>query len=180
MAEILLTSEAFVKSAAGLRDNIAGNYILPAIREAQETRLREILGDALIDRLKDMVADRSISDVDNALYKALLDKCQYLLAYSAAAEAAANVALKVGNLGVSRASDENLEPASHDDVSALMERYRSKADAACLRLQRWLLANKEDFPELGECDCGRLEANLRSAASCGIWLGGARGRRIPR
>lgn len=180
MAEILLTSEAFVKSAVGLRDNIAGAYILPAIREVQETRLREVLGDALMERLKDMVSDGTVSSPENASYKALLDRCQYFLAYSAATEVAGDIALKVGNLGVSRASDENLEPGSHDDVSALMERYRGKADAACLRLQRWLLDNREDFPELGECGCGRLEANLRSAASCGIWLGGARGRRIRR
>ena len=35
MAEILLTSEAFVKSVTNVSDNLAGKYILPSIREAQ-------------------------------------------------------------------------------------------------------------------------------------------------
>ena len=45
MAEILLTSETFVKSVTNVSDNLAGKYILPSIREAQEQGLKSILGD---------------------------------------------------------------------------------------------------------------------------------------
>lgn len=55
MAEVLLTSEEFVKSISNISDNLAGKYMLPAIREAQEINLREILGDALTDKLKKIV-----------------------------------------------------------------------------------------------------------------------------
>jgi len=36
--------------------------------------------------------------------------------------------------------------------------------------------NRSSFPELNECDCRRIESNLYSAATCGIFLGGVRGK----
>ena len=50
---------------------------------------------------------------------------------------------------------------------------------ACRDLQRWLLDNRAAFPELRGCDCDAIQANLRSAASCGLWLGGVRGKKLP-
>lgn len=178
MTDVLLTSETFVKSVTGLRDNIAGNYMLPSIREAQELGLAGILGAPLTASLKELVRGRQIDAVGNEHYKELLDRCQYYLAYESAVEVVTKVALKVGNIGVVRATDEHLESADPADVSRLQEHYQSRADGCCLRLQEWLLANEALFPELDECACSRLRANLRSAATCGIWLGGARGRKI--
>ena len=42
-------------------------------------------------------------------------------------------------------------------------------------MQGWLYENRAQFPELAQVDADRIAATLRSAASCGIWLGGARG-----
>ena len=55
--EVLLTSEAFVKSQMSISDNVAGKYILPSIREAQDDGLREILGDNLYEAIKQKYAD---------------------------------------------------------------------------------------------------------------------------
>lgn len=176
MAEVLLTSEAFVKSATGLRDNLAGAYLLPSIREAQEAGLRPILGDALTERLKELVRTGDVGSPENTRYRELLDRCQYYLAYAAVSELAMRVTLKAGNFGVARSSDEHLEPGDGADVAKVQEWWQNKADGCCLRLQEWLLVRRDGFPELTEVDCGRLKANLRSAASCGIWLGGPRGK----
>ena len=86
MAEILLSSEKFVKSVTSVSDNIAGKYILPSLREAQEQGLKGILGDALLAKLKSLVADKEIDKESNAAYKVLLDHCQYYLAYTAIVE----------------------------------------------------------------------------------------------
>ena len=66
MAEILLSSEKFVKSVTSVSDNIAGKYILPSLREAQEQGLKGILGDALLAKLKSLVADKEIDQESNA------------------------------------------------------------------------------------------------------------------
>lgn len=177
MAEIILTSEKFVKSVTSVSDNIAGKYILPSLREAQEQGLKGILGDTLLAKLKGLVANKEIDLESNAAYKILLDRCQYYLAYAAIVEVTNKVSYKIGNFGVAKSSDENLQVASQDEIGKMQYYYQSKADAHCLDLQNFLLQNRTDYPELTENCCHNIESNLHSAASCGIFLGGARAKR---
>ena len=177
MAEIILTSEKFVKSVTSVSDNIAGKYILPSLREAQEQGLKGILGDALLAKLKSLVANKEIDLESNVAYKILLDRCQYYLAYAAIVEVTNKVSYKIGNFGVAKSSDENLQVASQDEIGKMQYYYQSKADAHCLDLQNFLLQNRSDYPELTENCCHTIESNLHSAASCGIFLGGARAKR---
>ena len=71
MAEILLTSEVFVKSVSNISDNVAGKYILPSIREAQEIKLKSILGSCLLSTLKMMFSNGTLSAAGNEKYKEL-------------------------------------------------------------------------------------------------------------
>lgn len=176
MAEILLTSEAFVKSVTNVSDNLAGKYLLPSIREAQEQGLKGILGDPLLAYVKLLV---KIGEIDNpifSIYKALIEHCQYYLAYSAIVEVTNKVSFKIGNFGVAKSNDENLQVATYEEIVKMQYYYQSKADAYCLDLQNWLLENRDSFLELTECHCHKIASNLHSAASCGIFLGGARGK----
>lgn len=172
MAEILLTSEAFVKSVTNISDNIAGKYILPAIREAQEQGLKGILGDCLLAKLKNLAGTNQLT----GKYKELVDHCQYYLAYLAIVEVTNKVSYKIGNFGVAKSNDENLSVASYEEITQMQYYYQSKVDSHCLDLQNWILQNKESFPELSSCQCNKIASNLHSAASCGIWLGGPRGK----
>ena len=65
MAEILLSSEAFVKSVTSVSDNLSGKYILPSLREAQEIGLKGILGDSLLSKLKTLVKIGQLEDSAN-------------------------------------------------------------------------------------------------------------------
>ena len=173
MAEILLTSEAFGTSVTDVSDNLAGKYILPSIREAQEQGLKSILGDCLLSKVKHLFNTDSLEGI----YKELVDHCQYYLAYAAIVEVTNKVSFKIGNFGVAKSTDENLQVASYDEIVKMQYYYQTKVDAYCLELQQWLLQNRESIPELTESQCKKLSSNLHSAASCGIFLGGARGKR---
>ena len=172
MAEILLTSEQFVKSVTNVSDNLAGKYILPSIREAQEQGLKGILGDCLLSKVKHLFETNSLEGI----YKEVVDHCQYYLAYSAIVEVTNKVSFKIGNFGVAKSQDENLQVASYDEIVKMQYYYQTKVDAYCLELQQWLLQNRESIPELTECHCRKLSSNLHSAASCGVYLGGGRGK----
>ena len=176
--EILLSSEAFVKEVTSTSDNLSGKYILPSLREAQEIGLKGILGDCLLAKLKTLVRAGQIDDLEYAAYKRLLDHCQYYLAYQTIVEVTNKVSYKIGNFGVTKTTDENLQVATQDEIAKMQYYYQSKADACCLDLQNFILENKADYPELSDCACRKIEANLHSAATCGIFLGGARGRKI--
>jgi hypothetical protein len=180
MAEILLSSEAFVKSVTSASDNLSGKYILPSLREAQEIGLRGILGDDLLAKLKTLIKEGTLETESERVYKTLVDHCQYYLAYMTIVEVTNKVSYKIGNFGVTKTQDENLQVASQDEIGKMQYYYQSKADACCLNLQNFLLEHREDYPELSECACHKIESNLHSAASCGIFLGGARARRLPR
>ena len=173
MAEILLTSESFVRSVTNVSDNLAGKYILPSIREAQEQGLKGILGDCLMSKIKQLISSNAL----DGKYKELVDHCQYYLAYAAIVEVTNKVSFKIGNFGVAKSQDENLQVASYDEIVKMQYYYQTKVDAYCLELQAWLLDNKGSFPELTECHCRKLSSNLYSAASCGIFLGGCRGKK---
>ena len=176
MAEILLSSEAFVKAQTSVSDNLSGKYILPSLREAQEIGLRGILGDSLLSKLKSLVKDGAIEQSANAKYKELIDRSQYYLAYVTIVEVVNKTTFKVGNFGVTKTTDENMQVATQDEVAKMQYYYQSKADACCLDLQNWVLDNRTSFPELNDNDCRKISSNLYSAASCGIFLGGARGK----
>ena len=177
MAEVLLSSEAYVKSVTNISDNVAGKYILTSLREAQEVRLKSILGDCLLEKLKDLVRSEEIDKEENARYKNLIDKCQYYLAYMTIVELVYKVSYKIGNAGVVKTADENLQVASFEEIVAQKEFYQGKADFYCMGLQNYILENKSLYPEVDECTCRRIHSNLHSAASCGFFLGGARGKR---
>ena len=184
--EILLSSERFIKSVTNISDNVAGKYILPSLREAQEVTFRGIVGDCLLDKLKLMLVPdpdthtRPIDDTANGAYKLLLDKAQYYLAYQTIVEVCNKVSYKIANFGVAKSSDENLQVAPEEELVSQIAYYQGKADAHCYQLQTWLLEHMTEFPELRDCDCSRLKSNLLSAATCGVWLGGPRGKSLRR
>ena len=177
MAEILLSSETFIKSVTNRSDNVAGKYILSSLREAQEVSLKSIIGDALLEKLKSLVKDGLVDQHENIKYKYLINKCQYYLAYMTIVELIYKVSYKIGNAGLVKTTDENLQVASLDEMIAQKEYYQGKADFHCYELQNYILEDRTAFPEIDDCTCRKIHANLHSAASCGFFLGGARGKR---
>lgn len=177
MTHVLLTSEAFVKETSNLSDNLAGKYLLPAIREAQEINLRGILGDALLFKLKELVGRGQLRAAGNEAYAELVDQCQYYLSYQTLAGLPYKISYKLANIGVAKNSDSNVQPCTADELATVQRHYQGKADYYADLLQRFLLDHRRDYPELSENDCHRIKKNLYSAATCGLWLGGARGRK---
>ena len=62
MAEFLLTSEKFVKEVSSISDNVAGKYIQPSIREAQEVWLKSIIGSNLLNYIKALGLAKTLDD----------------------------------------------------------------------------------------------------------------------
>lgn len=175
MLEILLTSENTVRSRSNLDNNIQSKFLLSAIREAQDCGLQSIIGTALLDKLKALVASGEISLEDNAHYKAALDYCQTYLVYQSVVNVCLIATVKISNGGAQLTSDENLQPLGLDDLFKLQDQYQNKADFYAKRLQAFLYENKADYPELTENKCRQMRSNLYSAGTTSIWLGGRRG-----
>lgn len=168
----LLTNEDFVKSILGgyLSLNLAGEYLSTAMFEAQEIGLKSIIGGRLLRTMQDKESRGEMTGV----YAELKEECQLYLAYQSVANVMPKVAYKTGNIGVVQTSDTNAQPVSKEVLDSCIEDVIGKADFFCAELQRWCIDHCAQLPELGN-QSRELRANLRSMASCGIFLGGARG-----
>ncbi len=175
MRNVLLISEDTVKTYSGLNDNIWGKSLLPAIREAQEIGLQGIIGSCLYQSLCSKVEDGSIVSQENIQYKTLLDEyISYYMVYQVINDLIPVIGVKLANIGVVISNDEHIQNLTEDERNRIDTYYQYRADFYCKRMQQWLLENKELFPELNECSCNQMKANLDSAASTGLWLGGLR------
>lgn len=181
MKDILFTTADFIRSVTIVSDNLQDKYILSSIREAQDIEFQQVVGTRLYNRLKMLIEDESILLDYNEHYRELLDKAQYFIAYQTLANLTVNSTYKINNIGLNTISDDNVSTPSLTDTFKLSKYYTDKADHYKMMLQNWLLKNKSYFPELLKSDISELSANVHSAASCNVFLGGARGKvsRIP-
>ena len=172
---VYLISEDFVKSTTNISDNVQGKFLGPAIRETQQIDLQGVIGTAMLNKLCDLVSAGTINDTENEAYKELLDNCQYFMAYSVVAKLVVISAVKIDNMGPNKTSDDKIETLSLDDTFRMEDYYIQKSDWYKGRLQAYILANRTALPEISETKCRDIHANLYSAASGGLWLGGVRG-----
>ena len=176
MQNVLLISESTVKANSELNDNIWGKYLLPSIRTAQDMYLQQIIGRNLYVTLLGLVDDGTILDTENEHWKTLLeDYIHPYLIERVQADIIPIVSAKVANLGSVHSKDEYVENLSVENAEKLQNMHIHKADFYCKRLQEFLVANAQTYG-VDECTCNTLKANLQSAASTGIFLGGYRGR----
>lgn len=181
MAQILLISEHHIKANTNISDNISGDYLLPAIQLAQDTALEQTIGTPLLTKLQELVENNTIHSAVNEDYKLLLDRyIQPFLCYATISQLTIPIAFKLANAGVLRTEDEKMYNVSSNEVDKIKAHYTHIADIYKYRLQRYLIANYNKFPELLEYkSIADLRANLYSAATCGIVLGGPRGKTLP-
>lgn len=178
--DVLLISEEYIKSVTNISDNIANDYLLPSIKLAQDIDLESTIGTHLLQHIQALVFDNNISNQDNAMYKLLLDKyIQPYLAYTTIQHLAPTIAYKLANQGVIRTDDEKSYNITSNEVDKVSEHYKHLSNVYKKRLQLFLIANYNEFPELMKWkSIADIKANLYSAAGCNVNLGGARGKYI--
>lgn len=178
--DVLLISEDYIKSTTNISDNIANDYLLPSIKLAQDIDLESTIGSQLLRKLQKLVFDNDISNQENSMYKLLLDNyIQPYLAYATIQHLAPTVAYKLANQGVIRTDDEKSYNITSNEVYKVMDYYNHIANTFKKRLQLFLIANYNNFPELINWkSIADIRANLYSAAGCNVNLGGPRGKSI--
>ena len=166
-----------MKSNSNLGDNVWGKFLLPAIRESQDIYLQEIIGSALYQSILEKIKDNSLTDP----YKEFVDDyVRWYLLYQVLADVIDILDVKLANLGTVRSRDEYVDNIGDGERDRLKQNYQYKADFYCRRMQEFLLNNRNAFTELDECVCDRLNAQLNSSASTGIFLGGYRSYILPK
>ena len=178
--DILLISEDFIKSTTNISDNLAGDYLLPAIKLAQDIELEQTIGTRLLEKIQELIYNNDISNQENEMYKLLLDNyIQPYLAYCTIQHIVPTVAYKLVNQGIVRTDDEKSYNVTSNEVDKVTDYYSHLSNTYKKRLQLFLIANYNEFPELLNWkSISDIRANLYSAAGCNVNLGGPRGKSI--
>lgn len=177
MTKILLISEDYIKTNSGLNDNVWGNYLMPAIREAQDIKLQQILGTSLYETILEQVKNGAIKNDHFKPYKALLDDyIQPYLMYQTISDLVPIIGVKLTNIGVVVSNDEHLTNLTQSERELVQTYYEQRAEFYGKRLQNFLKANSTDYKELAICE--DIKPTLNSVAETGLFLGGVRGRKL--
>ena len=171
--DVVLVSEDYIKSQTNADWNLSGRFLLTAIKTTQDIELRSIIGDCLLESLQQKIYDEEINLEENRYYLDLLD--YYILPFMAMqvlSDVIVPASYKIANGGLLQYSDEHLDHTSNADMNLIRTYYTYKANTYKKRMQDYLCKNKSKYPELNDC----CDTNLYASDSCGIWLGGSRGR----
>lgn len=175
MDKTLLISANKVREITPISDNINEKELVAAIKEAQNVSLRNVIGSNLLNRLKELIDNDLIYSDDYCDYVDLLDEMQYYLAYTAVVKLIPQIQWKVDNAGIFTTDDEHLKSLDVKDTITVVGYYQSRADYYCMLLQKYLMRNKDNFPELDACSCKDIDAHLNTAFTSGLFLGARRG-----
>lgn len=175
--ETFLISPVFIRQFSNINKNISDEYLKVAIREASDCDLTPILGESLYSKLTELVLSDEITSEDNKVYYNLVLKCRYFLLYNILARLIVDCYAKISNSGVTTNKDETYETLSLSDVLRIKQEYKNKADYYTKQIQFYILNNYTLLPELDSVIAFSLKAQLKSSASCNIFLGGTRGKR---
>lgn len=171
---VLLTNENLIKSTTNIFDNISGNFLLPSIKICQDIDLEDVIGTVLMEELQKQVYENTFKEN----YKILLDDfVQPFLTYASIVRLIPVVAYKITNAGVVKTDDEKMTSLSPNEIDKVRAEYQRIADSYKSKLGRYLMANCNLYPELRQCrDVSDIRANIYDYATCGIYLGGKRGK----
>lgn len=162
-----------VKASSIVNYNVNDEDCGFAIREAQDTYLREILGDALLDKCVELTSGDTLDEQGNEAYKELVDT--YIFEYlSAKAQECllVPISFKIRNIGVSQDSDTNVLTQQMDTIKELKAYWGTISADKANRMKCFLRDNRAAFPELesGACGCGacRKGPNLKLEANTNL------------
>jgi hypothetical protein len=140
---LLITREDLVQITV-VGGNVDSDKYLQNIKFAQDAKLRNIIGDDLLDKLEaDVIAGSLTGD-----YLTFVNKyVKNYLTYAAASDYIITAAYDVTNGGVNRYSPDNGTQATVEEINLLTEKTEDKANHYGQAMIKYLDKNKSLFPE---------------------------------
>lgn len=173
----MLCSADFVRGISNISNNLQDKFLASALRETQDVDFQQVVGTKMLNRLCNLVQTGDITKEENKKYKQLLDEGQWFMAYSTIAKICVISSVKIDNIGLNTTNDVNANQISINDVFKIQDFYIKKADYYKGRFQDYCAEHRHEFEEMKNLSCYDVKPELNSAASCNIFLGGARGKR---
>lgn len=176
---VLLISAEILKDRTAVHTNIDEKLIFPTIKVCQDMHIHPLLGSSLYNKIITQVDNvtgvNGIEDAANVDYKTLLD--DYIidcLCWFTLSKLVLDVTYQVWNKGAVKKTGDNSETLGTDELEAMRNEYRIRAEWYGQRLKDYLMANSTPsfLPEYynGNNDLDDLNPEQR-AFTMPIYLG---------
>lgn len=142
---VLLISAEILKDRTAVHTNIDEKLLFPTIKVCQDMFIHPLLGSPLYNKVITLVDNvtgaTGIEDASNVQYKTLLDNyiidalCWYVLS-----KAIFDVTYQMWNKGVVKKVGDSTELPGTDELEALRNEYRTRAEWYGERLRQYLIA----------------------------------------
>jgi hypothetical protein len=143
---ILFINVDAIKARTNMHGNIDAAMILPEIKVVQDMQMEKILGSALYNKLQNDIEANTLTGIYATLVNTYLIDC---LIWYVLSELPLTLSMQVFNKGVVRSAGQDIELPSLNDLVAIQERYRNRAEHYMERTKRFLIeeSSKGNFPE---------------------------------
>lgn len=152
--------------------NVDSEYIEPALREAQDIFLREIIGDTLYNTIENKINGNTLT----GKYLTLVN--QYIKPYlenRMLASLVVPISMKIRNAGVIQQFDQGFNSSNVKDVAYLADYYNGRVEFYENRMTEYLKKNINDIPEYAYSNQNVTNPSQTHTAGT-IYLGGGRKR----
>lgn len=163
---LLLTPDE-LKANGFLNANVDNEYVVPAIEEAQDVFLREILGDSLLNKLTELTEAEQLDGKYEELVEGYV---KYYLKYKTLGILCMSVNFKIRNMGVINQYGPEVGTTTLDETKYIQNYYVEKADFYANRMTRWLELNKKFISEYKVC-CKQVTNPEQTHPVSTIYLG---------
>lgn len=140
---IYFVTENYLKNNTPITKNVDVNEITPFLRPVCEMRVEVILGTYFYEYLLDAYNNQNLSTDEEDL----VERIQPVVAWRAAEQAVFNLSYQLKNKGIQQQFGDYSQNVSQGEVAFSMEHYGQIAARYEDRLTKWLLKNKDLFPE---------------------------------
>ena len=141
--QAIFISENWIKTNTPLPSNMDVHEIYPFYKVAQDKYIRDILGDALYNRLSDGIINNNLNGDEVTLLELIRPSLGYYCVY----EAMPFLATKIKNIGVNQTADDKQTNAEAARVKELRQEVLNNAQYYLVRVEKYLCHNHSLYPE---------------------------------
>jgi hypothetical protein len=140
---VLLISETKLKENSFINENVDDKLIRATIIQVQDMQIHPILGTGLYNEIKSQITSNNVSAANVTL---LQDYIQPVIIWWVQADGTIPLTYKIMNKSIVKRNSENSNPAELDELFAIADNFKNKAEFYTKRLVKFLQANTDTYP----------------------------------
>ena len=140
---VLFISENKLKENSFINGNVDDKLIRATIIQVQDMQIHPIIGTGLYNQIKTQISGNTVSAANTTL---LQEYIQPVIIWWVQADGTLPMTYKFMNKSVVKRNSENSNPADLDELFAIADNFKNKAEFYTKRLIKFLEANETTYP----------------------------------